>query len=103
MEREAPRVGDEKGRPSLTECAATTGNPFLNDYYCLWDMLYEKDQLRLLNRYDKTRALPDFVPGKLEVFQLLMLEWTGEVEDEIRMRAADLRKIPHLLTITPET
>lgn len=90
------------GRPSLAECTSTTGNPWQNDFYCLFDLLFEKDQLRIHMRYEKTRALPDFVPGRYEALLQLERDWVVDVDREIERRARALRKAPHLVTLTPQ-
>ena len=95
-----PPPADE--RPPLTECAATAGNPWLNDFDCLWDLLFEKDQLRVLMRHEKVRALPDYVPEYLDKFLSLQAEWVGLVDLEIDGRARAMRAAKHELTITPE-
>ena len=99
-------VGDREpppkdGRPSLAECTSTTGNPWANDHYCLFDLMFEKDQLRIHMRYEKTRALPDFIPGRFEALVALERDWIVEVDRDIERRARALRSRPHLVTLTP--
>lgn len=89
-------------RPPLTECTATVGNPWLNDFDCLWDLLFEKDQLRVLMRHEKTRALPDYVPEYLDKFLALQAEWVSLVDLELEGRARALRAARHELTLTLE-
>lgn len=106
MAQEKPREfltspGDVRPDLSAT-CDATSGNPWLNDHYCLFDLLYEKDQLRILMRHEKTRHLPDFVPDKLEQFKAFQRGWVELVDKEIDARARMLRTKPHPVTIIPE-
>lgn len=89
-------------RPTLGQCSATTGNPFLNDWECVTDMLFEKDQLRILMRHEKTYAVPDFVPTYTERFFGLEGEWVAAVEGELVLRTKKLRDAPHPITLTPE-
>lgn len=95
-----PPPADE--RPPLTQCAATGGNPWLNDFDCLWDLLFEKDQLRVLMRHEKTRALPDYVPEYLDKFLSLQAEWVSLVDLEVDGRARALRAAKHELTLAAE-
>lgn len=89
-------------RPDLSTCTATTGNPWLNDHYCLFDLLYEKDQLRIAMRHEKTRHLPDFVPARLDELLALQRRWIEEVDADIGVRARALRARPHPVTLVPE-
>lgn len=86
----------------LAECNATTGNPWLNDHYCLFDLLYEKDQLRILMRHERTRHLPDFVPDKLEQFKAFQRGWVEAVDKDIDARARALRLKPHTVALLPQ-
>jgi lysophospholipase L1-like esterase len=88
-------------RPDLSTCTASTGNPWLNDFYCLFDLLYEKDQLRILMRNEKVRHLPDFIPGRLEQYLAFQQVWVAAVDVEIGMRARALRVRPHRVTLVP--
>ena len=98
-----PRLEPPKDlRPTLGECTSTTGDPFLNDTWCLFDMLFEKDQLRIAMRNEKVRALPDFVPDRLEKYLTFQGDWIAAVEQEIENRAKATRTAPHTMTISVE-
>jgi lysophospholipase L1-like esterase len=84
------------------QCEETTGNPWLNDHYCLFDLLYMKDQLRILMRHERTRHLPDFVPDKLEQFKAFQRGWVEAVDKEIDARARAMRLKPHTVTLLPQ-
>ncbi len=89
-------------RPKLLACRATTGNPLQNDFDCLVDLLLEKDALRVSLRHEKTRTLPDYVPGYLDRFWELGHEWMAAVDADVTARARALRTTPKTLTLTPE-
>lgn len=101
MANAAVRATPSGDRPSLAECSATAGNPWVNDFFCVFDLLYEKDQLRMSMRHEKTRALPDFVPGMLERYFALQREWVEAVDRDIEARARALRAGRHEVTLEP--
>ncbi len=87
--------------PSTSSCTALTGNPFQNDFECLWGLLFEKDQLRIAMRNEKTRWLPDFVGKRKGELLLLNSTWISEVDTYIRRRAQAIATTPHRITLTP--
>jgi lysophospholipase L1-like esterase len=97
-----PRASWGTERPTLAECTAETGNPWVNDYACVTDLLFEKDQLRIQMRHEKTKALPDFVPGMLEKYFALQAEWVTAVDRDIEVRVRTLKARPHEVTLEPE-
>lgn len=94
--------GPPETRPTLSSCKATSGNPLQNDYDCLFELLLEKDALRITLRNEKTRTLPDYVPGYLDRFWSLGNEWIAAVDADVTAKARAMRTTPKTLTISPE-
>lgn len=102
MQTAPARVAPGPERADLTICDATTGNPWANDVSCLFNLLFGKDQLRITMRHEKTRGLPDAVPGYLERLSLLQREWLEAVEGDVHTRVRALVARPHELVLEPE-
>lgn len=96
------RVAPGPDRADLSVCTATTGNPWVNDVSCVFNLLFGKDQLRITMRHEKTRGLPDSVPGYLEKLNALQNEWVDAVEKDLATRVRALLARPHEVTIIPE-
>lgn len=90
-------------RADLAVCEATTGNPWANDVSCAFNLLFGKDQLRITMRHEKTRGLPDTVPGYLERLGALQREWLEAVEADDQRRISALLARPHELSVEPES
>lgn len=97
-----PRVAPGPERADLSVCDAETGNPWANDVSCLFNLLFGKDQLRIAMRHEKTRGLPDFVPGYLERHAALQAEWLEAVEGEVDRRVRVMVARPHEVMLEPE-
>lgn len=102
MQNAPARVAPGPERADLSICEATTGNPWANDVSCLFNLLFGKDQLRISMRHEKTRGLPDSVPGYLEKLSALQQAWVDDVEKDVSARVLALRARPHLVSIEPE-
>lgn len=102
MQNAPPRVAPGPERADLAICEATIGNPWANDVSCLFNLLFGKDQLRIAMRHEKTRGLPDSVPGYLEKLSALQQAWLEDVEKDLAARVLALRARPHVVTIEPE-
>lgn len=87
--------------PTMTACAAVAGNPFQNDFDCVWGLLFQKDQLRIAMRNDRTRWLPDFVGARRAELLALHNTWVNEVDADVRRRAQTIATTPHAVTLTP--
>lgn len=85
--------------PPFDACVRTTGNPFLNDHACLWGRLFQKDQVRVAMRHEKTRWFPDFVAGQPEAFRALMQRWVDEAEASIRAESETQRRAAHTIEL----
>ncbi len=102
MQTAPGRVAPGPERADLSICEATTGNPWANDVSCLFNLLFGKDQLRITMRHEKTRGLPDSVPGYLERLSSLQNEWLAAVEGDVQTRVRALATRPHELVLEPE-
>jgi lysophospholipase L1-like esterase len=96
------RVAPGPERADLAVCDSMAGNPWANDVSCLFNLLFGKDQLRIAMRHEKTRGLPDAVPGYLERLDALHGEWLAAVEADVAQRVKTLVARPHLVVIEPE-
>lgn len=103
MQTAPGRVAPGPERADLAICEATTGNPWANDVSCLFNLLFGKDQLRITMRHEKTRGLPDAVPGYLERLSSLQHEWLEAVEADVQTRVRVLISRPHELVLEPES
>ncbi len=88
--------------PTFSACSATTGNPLQNDHDCLWGQLFQRDQLRVAMRHEKTRWLPDFVDARLEAFIAFQAQWAVDADATIRHTVRARRAGSHDITIVPE-
>jgi lysophospholipase L1-like esterase len=102
MQAAPPRVAPGPERADLSVCEATTGHPWANDVSCLFNLLFGKDQLRITMRHEKTRGLPDSVPGYLERLFALQREWVEAVDRDLEQRVRAQVARPHLVTLEPE-
>ncbi len=96
------RVAPGPERADLAVCEAVTGNPWANDVSCLFNVLYGRDQLRISMRHEKTRGLPNSVPGFLERYATLQDEWMEAVEHDLAARVRGMVVKPHTLSLEPE-
>jgi lysophospholipase L1-like esterase len=96
------RVAPGPERADLSVCEATTGHPWANDLSCTFNVLFGKDQLRITMRHEKTRGLPDAVPGYLERLSTLQREWLDAIEIDLAQRIAALARRPHVVTLDVE-
>lgn len=87
-------------KPQTEWCDRSEGHPFLNDYYCAYDMIRAKDALRLVQRSDRLAGLPLFVPGRLERFQSELSAWGDDVDRAIEAALARALAQPHVLRIS---
>jgi len=85
----------------LQACTLKDQYVFLNDFECLFDMLYQKDQLRLLMRPDRTRDLPDFGTVRLANYTNFTNSWIDTASQAITERALQIRRTPHILSLVP--
>ena len=85
----------------LEACTLKDQYVFLNDFECLFDMLYQKDQLRMLMRPDRVRDLPDFGTIKLSTYTNFTNNWIDSSSRAITERALQIRKTPHTLSVIP--
>jgi len=83
----------------LQACTLKDQYVFLNDFECLFDMLYQKDQLRMLMRPDRVRDLPDFGSVRLATYTNFTNDWIDSASQAITERALQIRRTPHLLSI----
>lgn len=102
MQSAPPRVAPGPERADLSICEAATGNPWANDVSCLFNLLFGKDQLRISMRHEKTRGLPDSVPGYLEKLSALQQAWVDDVEKDVAARVLAMHQRPHVLGLEPE-
>lgn len=102
MQAAVPRIAPGPERADLSLCEATAGHPWANDVSCVFNLLFGKDQLRITMRHEKTRGLPDSVPGYLERLAALQTEWIEAVDRDVERRIRALRARPHRLAIDLE-
>ena len=88
--------------PTFSACSASTGNPLQNDHDCLWGQLFQRDQLRVAMRHEKTHWLPDFVDARLEAFVAFQAQWVLDTDATIRHTISVRRTATHDVTIVPE-
>ncbi|MDX2013207.1 MAG: SGNH/GDSL hydrolase family protein [Myxococcaceae bacterium] len=99
MQSAPARIAPGPERADLAVCETTTGHPWANDVSCLFNLLFGKDQLRITMRHEKTRGLPDSVPGYLERLSALQAEWIEAVDRDVERRVRALRERPHRLVL----
>jgi len=88
--------------PTFAACTATSGNPLQNDHDCLWGQLFQKDQLRIAMRHEKTRWLPDFVADRRAGFLSFQEQWATDVDAAIRHTAQARMAAVHDVVLVPE-
>jgi hypothetical protein len=88
--------------PDFGVCDASGGHVFLRDHQCVWSRLFQKDQLRIAMRNDKTRWLPDFVGDRRAAFTSFVDGWASEAERAIDATIATRRKAAHVVVVTPD-
>lgn len=89
------------GKRDLEACKLKDQFVFLNDFECLFDMLYQKDQLRMLMRPDRVRDLPDFGAVRLSTYTSFTNSWIDSASRSISERALEMRRSPHTISIIP--
>ncbi|MFY9137667.1 SGNH/GDSL hydrolase family protein [Zwartia sp.] len=85
----------------LEACTLKDQYVFLNDFECLFDMLYQKDQLRMLMRPDRVRDLPNFGTVRLTTYTNFTDSWIDSASRAITERALQMRSTPHTLSLVP--
>jgi hypothetical protein len=85
----------------LKACELKDQFVFLNDFECLFDMLYQKDQLRMLMRAERVRDLPDFGSVRLSTYTDFTNGWIDSASQAITQRALQIRRTPHILSLVP--
>ena len=88
-------------RRELEACTLKDQYAFLNDFECLFDMLYQKDQLRMLMRPDRVRDLPNFGTVSLATYTNFTDSWIDSASRAITERALKMRSTPHSLSLVP--
>jgi lysophospholipase L1-like esterase len=102
MQTSPPRVAPGPERADLTICEpAAPGNPWANDVSCVFNLLFGRDQLRVAMRHEKTRGLPDSVPGFLERHAAFQADWLDAVERDLEQRVKALVARPHVVVVEP--
>ena len=85
----------------MAACQEGPGNPFARDFDCVFRLLFQKDQLRVAMRAEKSHGLPAFVGTYREQFSELTRRWAQETDAEIAARVKALRERPHRVTLSP--
>jgi len=85
----------------MAACQEGPGNPFARDFDCVFRLLFQKDQLRVAMRAEKTYGLPAFVGTYREQFTELTRRWAEETDAEVAARIKALLERPHRVTLTP--
>lgn len=102
MQTATPRVAPGPERADLTICdSPAPGNPWANDVSCVFNLVFGRDQLRVAMRHEKTRGLPDSVPGFLERHAAFQAEWLEAVERDLEVRVKALVARPHVVVVEP--
>ncbi len=101
MSRLAPRQSPKAGTPKVDWCSRAEGNPFENDYYCLFDLVRGRDNVRLSFRSDRIKPMPDFPYGRLRRFVAEQEAWSEELEREISSRVRAIAVRPRVLRLVP--
>ena len=95
------KVLSSNAKRELEACNLKDEYVFLNNFECLFDMLYQKDQLRMLMRPDRTRDLPDFGAVRLSTYTNFTQSWIDSASQAITERAVQMRRTPHTLSVLP--
>ena len=90
-----------QAKRELEACTLKDQYVFLNDFECLFDMLYQKDQLRMLMRPDRVRDLPNFGTVSLATYTNFTDSWIDSASRAITERALQMRSTPHSLSLVP--
>jgi len=88
--------------PPLSSCTPSNdnGHPLLRRHECLWGKLFQKDQLRIAMRHERTRWLPDVFVDQLNTYLAGQTSWVKDVEDDARQTAVALRARPTTITVS---
>ena len=95
------KILSANAKRDLDACRLKDQYVFLNDFECLFDMLYQKDQLRMLMRPDRVRDLPDFGAVRLTTYTNFTQSWIDSASQAITERALLMRRTPHTLSVMP--
>lgn len=85
----------------MDQCVDGPGNPFTRDFDCAFRLLFQKDQLRMALRAERTYGFPAFVPEYREEFNALTGRWVQATDTELAVKLAAFRDRPHLLQLLP--
>lgn len=85
--------------PSFSACTDASLQPFERDHHCLWGRLFQRDQLRIAMRHERTRWLPDFVDTRRAEYVSLMATWVEDADRAIRQQAHTQRERTHVVEI----
>lgn len=85
----------------MEQCADGPGNPFTRDFDCAFRLLFQKDQLRLALRPERTYGFPAFIPEYREEFNALAGRWVQATDTELAVKLAAFRDRPHLVQLVP--
>jgi lysophospholipase L1-like esterase len=85
----------------MEQCTDGPGNPFTRDFDCAFRLLFQKDQLRMALRPERTYGFPAFVPEYREEFNALAGRWVQATDTELAVKLAAFRDRPHLLQLVP--
>jgi lysophospholipase L1-like esterase len=87
--------------PSFSACDDDGMRALARGHACLWGRLFQKDQLRIAMRHERTRWLPDFVGDRRAAYDALTTAWVDEADRAIRAQARALRAETHVVVVTP--
>jgi lysophospholipase L1-like esterase len=87
--------------PAFSTCNDGGLRPFERAHTCLWGRLFQRDQLRIAMRFERTRWLPDFVGDRRAAYDALTSSWVDEADRAIRQQARTLRAVDHIVVVTP--
>ncbi len=82
-------------------CQRTEGNPFANDYYCVYDLIRARDNVDLAVRSDRVKALPQIPEGWYARFLESQSAWSETMQREIALQARSMLARPHLVRFGP--
>ena len=87
--------------PSFTACEDGKLQALERGHACLWGRLFQRDQLRIAMRFERTRWLPDFVGDRRAAYGALTAAWVDDADAAIRAQARTLRATTHVVVVTP--
>ena len=87
--------------PTFSACNDGSLRAFERPHACLWGRLFQKDQLRIAMRFERTRWLPDFVGDRRAAYDALTATWIDEADRAIRQQARTMRAETHIVVVTP--